>query len=440
MSEPPFLIRSHRIRLDGWKAIAQHLGRSCRTIQRWHARYRMPVHHVGGTGGGVFVYSDELKEWFRQSAQRLGSEPANPVKAPIAQIPSITASGEESNSDHMVVPIASPPSRRANALVEEAYAMWRIVSRNNLGTIARLFREAIDLDRDNAEAYAGLSHALIAQGMMGNISLASAYSAARDSAGNALRIDPDSAEANCAQAWLKVTSERDWEGARAIFDALAKQQPVSPRAMIGLGLFHIAEGHPRCASEILFTAAQQDSLSNLAVGLHCWSEYLDGQYSEAMDHTAQARESGSCGPILGAVEALASIQMETRPESIERIESLVAEDSHNYVARGVLGFICGLSGNTARAQAILEHFDQRDSHAKYSADYAAALICLGLNRKHAAVSFLERSFRAGSLWSLGFASDPALSALADSREFNDLLRRADYPASEGPLQAARLPH
>jgi phage terminase Nu1 subunit (DNA packaging protein) len=53
-------------RLDTWKGIAKYLGRSCRTIQRWHARYGLPVRHLGGASGSVFAYTDELDNWLRQ--------------------------------------------------------------------------------------------------------------------------------------------------------------------------------------------------------------------------------------------------------------------------------------------------------------------------------------------------------------------------------------
>src|SRR3954451_2535604 len=163
------LVRSAGLRLDGWKSIAQHLGRGCRTIQRWHALYQMPVHRVGGTGGGVFVYSDELEEWFRYSPERLECGSADNFRTSPVQIPAIACSVGGTRSSPIIVPMDPQPYRQAKALVDRAYGIWRIVSRNNLSTIARLFREAMDLDAGNAEAYAGLSQTLVAQGMIGSI-------------------------------------------------------------------------------------------------------------------------------------------------------------------------------------------------------------------------------------------------------------------------------
>src|SRR5450755_2494667 len=50
-------------RLDSWKAIADHLGREVRTIQRWERDRGLPVHRVPGDRGGVFAYTAELDRW-----------------------------------------------------------------------------------------------------------------------------------------------------------------------------------------------------------------------------------------------------------------------------------------------------------------------------------------------------------------------------------------
>jgi len=53
-------------KLDGWKAIADHLGRDERTAQRWRKERGMPVYRVpGGKGGSVFAYPTELEAWLR---------------------------------------------------------------------------------------------------------------------------------------------------------------------------------------------------------------------------------------------------------------------------------------------------------------------------------------------------------------------------------------
>jgi hypothetical protein len=54
-------------RLDGWKAIADYLGRDVRTAQRWREERGMPVHRIpGGKGGAMFADRAELDAWLLQ--------------------------------------------------------------------------------------------------------------------------------------------------------------------------------------------------------------------------------------------------------------------------------------------------------------------------------------------------------------------------------------
>ena len=66
-------------RLDGWKEIASYLKRSVRTVQRWEAQLRLPVHRlVTGQTDSVYAIPAELDAWIASAAGRRGAaeEPA----------------------------------------------------------------------------------------------------------------------------------------------------------------------------------------------------------------------------------------------------------------------------------------------------------------------------------------------------------------------------
>ena len=51
-------------RLDSWKAIAVHLGRDVRTVQRWEKREGLPVHRLfHEQAGSVYAYTQEVDDW-----------------------------------------------------------------------------------------------------------------------------------------------------------------------------------------------------------------------------------------------------------------------------------------------------------------------------------------------------------------------------------------
>lgn len=54
-------------RLDGWKAIAGHLGREVRTCQRWCQRHGLPIYRIDADSvrGKVYAYRSELDAWLK---------------------------------------------------------------------------------------------------------------------------------------------------------------------------------------------------------------------------------------------------------------------------------------------------------------------------------------------------------------------------------------
>ncbi len=73
--------RSENDRLDSWKAIARHLGRSVRTVRRWEYHEGLPVHrHMHKAQASVYAYAGELDSWrARRSAHQ------QPAKSPAAK-------------------------------------------------------------------------------------------------------------------------------------------------------------------------------------------------------------------------------------------------------------------------------------------------------------------------------------------------------------------
>jgi TolB-like protein/Flp pilus assembly protein TadD len=67
-------------RLDSWKEIAAHLGRSVRTVQRWERQEGLPVHRLQHEKlGSVYAFASELDAWWeerRVGLEAAGSEPS----------------------------------------------------------------------------------------------------------------------------------------------------------------------------------------------------------------------------------------------------------------------------------------------------------------------------------------------------------------------------
>jgi tetratricopeptide (TPR) repeat protein len=305
--------------------------------------------------------------------------------------------------------------------------MWEALSYSNLSTIARLFREAIDLDPHNARAFAGLAHALITDGLWERLGVSGRYAFAQAAVEKALELDPELPEAKCAAAWLKIVSERDWEGARRGFDEVLMLHPPTSRAMVGRAMLHISEGFLQEASSLFLQDAQHHPLSSSATTWYCWNNYLAGEYAQALDEIEQMRASGQTGPISNAVEALALIQLEEPGACIPRLEVLTVDSPHNDVLRGALGYVYAVTGQGQRASELLDVLANPGKWGKIHEPYAIALVLIGLNQRQEAVQRLEQSYREGSLWSLGFLSDPILAPLRNDPHYRLFLSKVSYP-------------
>ena len=417
-------------RLDGWKAIARHFGHSCRTVQRWHAVFGLPIRRLGSEKGSIFAYDDELDAWMRDRSRYLTDEPPDNPRPILLHAPLVREESVQQNDILDLSLIPGPAKARSARLVVLAYKMWEALSFSNLSSIAQLFREAMDLDPGNAEAFAGLSIALIVQGLWGQVRTPAAYTCAQAALQRALEIDPELPEAKCAAAWLKMVSQRDWQGARRGFDEALKRQPATTRSMVGRAVLHIAEGSLKEASGILLEAVRQFPLSSSMTAWYCWNEYLAGEYANALHQIEQYRASNRHGPVVAAIEALVCIQLEEPGAQIERIEALATDYQHHDIVQGALGFAYGIAGHGQRASQILDVMTHPGKRNHSREPYAVALVLIGLNERQEAVKRLEQSYSEGSLWSLGFPYDPILASLRNDPHYQHFMSKVSYPAPE----------
>jgi hypothetical protein len=181
-------------RLDSWTEIAEYLGRSSRTVQRWHTDYHLPIHRLGGSKGSLFAYTNELDTWMwsrgqEESAQKISSHRPVLVHAAPAHTEAAPLSDEGAHSDSHGI-----TKDRSADLVGVAQRLWETLSHTNIETMARLFRQAIDLDPSNADAYAGLALAFIVEGLLDDLPMRSATASAQAALTRALEMTSESGE------------------------------------------------------------------------------------------------------------------------------------------------------------------------------------------------------------------------------------------------------
>jgi tetratricopeptide (TPR) repeat protein len=423
-------------RLHSLKAIAAHLGRSPRTIQRWISEYGLPVRRLGGDSGPIFVYVDELDNWLRNRGQMVKKGTSNSVDGPVPFHRPPRPIEMIGHRDVVNIHSTSDFRKgRSTELAARGYEMWETLSTADFSTMARLFRDAVESDPCSAKAFAGLALSLVAGGLLNDLNSPIAAASAEDALRRALEIDPESSEAICSRAWIKMASERDWQAASLDFDAVLSRRPQCGPAITGRALLYVAQGRVAEASDLLLAASMQSPLSAPTIVFRCWNEWLNGHSAAALELITEARAIGHSGSALDAMEALALIDYEDPDRAIEPVEAIVArssgDSSHFHLLQGALGYIYAAAGRTHDAQRMLHNITHPKNTNKANQGYSRALILLALDDRENAAHWLKQSYCDGSLWSLGFRSDPLLVSFRKEPHCRLLFDHLTYPAPEG---------
>jgi tetratricopeptide (TPR) repeat protein len=284
------------------------------------------------------------------------------------------------------------------------------------------------LNPENAQAYAGLAHALVLQGIIESLRIPEAYHTARAAAERALGIQPDLAEAKSAAAWVKVVHERDWEEAGRLLNEAVRSGRPSGRTLACSAVFHVASAQLRRASELSYQAFIEEPLNGSRWAMHAWIEYLSGDFTLSREHVLQGHRSGVRGTLLACTEALLSLQMENPRSAAQRIRTLMGEESQAPLLQGLLGYALVNSGQKAEARELLSELVRAHSQSRRTSFYGIAVSHLALGEPEEAVRALEQAYTSGPIWSCGFHCDPILAPLREHAAFKAFVERA-YPSA-----------
>ncbi len=385
-------------RLDSWKAIAEFLSRSLRTVQRWHECNGLPVHHFGGHKGSVFAYEEEIDLWLAGLAEKPGAMQVR------------TNEALESNK------------RSSYDLTVTANGMWETRSERNIQAIAALYRKAIADDSCNSAAYVGLANTMVFCALNDIMDGAMAYPSAVEALRRMPQLDSEHLDAKCPAAWIEILYNRNWRKAQAGFEEILDKRPSS-FALAGMVAMHIAEGRTSKAKECAWDAWRMNPLVSSLGALLCWTVYLAGDFCRVLDLVSQIRSGGGDGSFVSVVEALVLVQHGPAIPTIDRLEKAASDFPQSHTLQGILGYAYGISGEMSKAQKKYEQLLHRSETNRRSNGYALALVAMGLGKTEESIAWLEAAYIEGTLWSLGFRCDPILQSLAGDPRFERLVSK-----------------
>jgi TolB-like protein/Flp pilus assembly protein TadD len=284
------------------------------------------------------------------------------------------------------------------------------------------FEQAIEIDPNNALAYAGIAQVYGPLGYRGYISPVESDSKMVWAATKALELDDAIAEAHAALGLARSVHEWDWPTGEREFRRAINLNPGYATAHSWYAQILMMTGR---TEESLAESNQAGKLDPLSPSMYAlWAEQLTwaGQYDQAIEKCNKALE-------LDPNSATAHLRLGIAYEAKKDYEKAIAElekardlsKRSAYFLRS-LGHAYAKAGRSGQAQQVLLELKE-DSTKGYVSPFSFALVYAGRGDKQQAFDWLEKAYqqRDPSLSTMG--RDPRLDPLRSDPRFRDLLRR-----------------
>lgn len=283
------------------------------------------------------------------------------------------------------------------------------------------FQQAVDLDPNYGQAYAGLADAytLFATYRIDSFSPDEAFRRARAAATKALAIDETQAEAHASLAMIKIWCDHDGTGAEAEFKRAIALNPNYATAHHWYSEYLARSGRETEAMTEIELAQQLDPLSpviNTTLGERL---YYARRYDEAI---AQSRRTLEVAPDFESAHFVLGLALEQKgrfEEAISELQKAKGTASVNMSAAASLAHTYALAGHGDKARKILHDLLAE----KMSEPYEIAVVYQGLGDRRQAMSWLKKMSDGVELRML-LKLDPRLDSLRSEPRFRELLALA----------------
>ncbi len=312
------------------------------TVQRVGDRVRINVQLIRAANEGHLwaeIYDRNLTDIFAVQSE---------LATRIAQSLQATLSGSERKA------VAEKPT--SNLAAYDAYLHGiDLFSRpgqmeENLRKAADSFAEATRLDPQFAQAWAALSQADASLYFLQFDKSPARKEAARFAAETATRLNPSSLETLLANAYYRYHIERDYDGARVLFEKIQREAPSNSEALAALARIARRQSRWNESVHLYEQAAQLNPRDAYLVMDRAWTFSMLRQYAATAEMIANAlvispddpevlvskvKLLQTTGDLPGARAILARIPAESRNEQADglRVTQLVLERHYDEAAR-----------------------------------------------------------------------------------------------------------
>ena len=346
-----------------------------------------------------------------------------------------TTPSRPTSSDRKAIASTSIPSpiRGAEvlALYEKGRDRWKQRTLGGLNSGVGFFQEAVRKDPSFSAAWAGLAdcYVLLDSYVLGEPS--GSYLKAQEAVSEALRLDPNLAEAHTTQGFINYRYKWDWDGANQEFTRAIELNPGYVTARHWYGEFLIASGRFDGGVSHIREALRLEPSSLIINADLGWALYLSGRDDEALLQLQKtlAMDLSFEMTLYYLIDVYEKKRLytdatRTFQKWLEMYSGAASPASKSASNLEAVLANSGYSGVLRRRIELLKQASQgKESRMERAKVHAL------LGEKDQAMEWLERAYQDRNADLVFIRVHPAFDKLRDDRRFNSLLRRINAALS-----------
>lgn len=436
-------INPTRRRLDSWKAIALHLGRTVRTVQRWEREQGLPVHRLShNKQSSIYAFTDELDAWMAGRTPD-AEQPLNEGSVRAHTVPATTEHKVRPPKTRVISALAAvlaiavvAPLLGKGVLIDRLRAAqsasdvdrgrraWNERTAHGFERARLAFERAIALNPQNARAYSGLADTYSLLEAFGLMDRVAALRQARAAATAAVARGPALAEPHTSLGFV-LWEEGHRAEAFAELDAAIKADPQYATAHHWRALFLQDSGRFEDAvAECRVASALDPQSPVIAADLGVTLRYagrLDESHTVLQDTVS--RHPSFAGGHVELAETYRLMGDHQRALRSLRTAVKLGDDRPTILAR--LAAMEGRLGNRGAAFDIARRLRAIQDRGQLVPDDAWLTALVAAGDYDAAAAFVDRLIAAGEV---------AVTRIATDDAFEGLRRSAQWPRLRGAIE------
>jgi TolB-like protein/Flp pilus assembly protein TadD len=329
---------------------------------------------------------------------------------------------------------ALPRRQTRNADAYDLYLrgrrFWNQLTPATTRRAVEYYTSATELDPDYSLAWAGLAEAYASGPVNGDARPLDVWPLARDMAAQAIRAEPNLAEAQHALGQVSWWLEWDWPTAETAFRKAVDLDASNAWAHSMLGHLLSQCGLHDEASVFMRRARELEPLSSLHCAMSSQVAFQAREYSTAVSHARRAIVLDAELWVGYMMLGQACAQLDEADLALEALTMAARLSGGNSKPISLRGYLLATLGKLKDAREVLGMLDDV-SRNRYVPPYAMALVLAGLGEHDSVYESLDKAYAARDVHLVFLTVDSKWDPYRTDPRFEALLARCAFTGSVG---------